>query len=134
MGATYYPNAGRGVDDWDDVFEALAAEPRRRLLASLLEAERGEAVHLPEAATAPEAGADPEKMRVELYHRHLPALAEAGFVDWETDPLVATRGPDFPAVAAVLEALDSEAVLRSGSPSVDGGGRTDGRQVDSGPF
>ena len=134
MAATQNPNGERAADDLNEVFEALAAAPRRRLLASLLEADPGEEVHLPAAATTSETSVDPEKLRVELYHHHLPMLAEAGFVDWESDPLVAARGPDFPAVAAVLEALESEAVVRPDSPGVDRGGPMDGRRVDSGQF
>lgn len=134
MGATYCPNGERAAADWNDVFDALAAEPRRRLLSSLLAADPGEAVHLPEAAMASEAPADTGRLRVALYHRHLPTLAEAGFVNWETDPLVAVRGPDFPAVAAVLEALESEAVIRLDSLNPDGCGRIDGGRVDSGRY
>lgn len=134
MGAPSCPNGERAADSCNDVFDALAAEPRRRLLASLLEVAPGESVPLPEAAMAPATPIDAEKMRVGLYHRHLPTLAEAGFVDWETDPLVATRGPDFPAAAAVLEALESEGVIRPDSLRVDGRERPDGRRVDSGRF
>lgn len=134
MGATSKPNGERAAERWNDVFDALASEPRRQLLASLLAAEPGEAVDLPDAATAPDAPADTEKMRVELYHHHLPMLADAGFVDWETDPLVAARGPDFPAVAVVLEALESGAVVGPDSLRLDGRGRSDGRRVDSGNF
>lgn len=134
MGATHCPNGERAADSWNDVFDALASQPRRRLLASLLEVAPGESVPLPEGAMAPATPTDAEEMRVELYHRHLPTLAEAGFVDWETDPLVATRGPDFPAVAAVLEALESADVIRPDSLRVDGRERRDGRRVDSGQF
>lgn len=105
MAATSRRDGKRSSDRWNDVFEALSAAPRRRLVGALLEVGPGDAVHLPAAATPPDGG-DADGLRAALYHRHLPALAEAGFVDWETDPLVAVRGPDFEVVADVLEAVD----------------------------
>jgi len=48
---------------------------------------------LPESAAMPNCPPDPDVLCVELYHAHLPMLAEMGFITWETDPLVASRGP-----------------------------------------
>lgn len=97
------------VARWDEVFRAVSAGPRRRLLVALTEAGPADAVALPEAATNPALDTDPESLRIELYHRHLPMLADRGFVRWEFDPLVATRGPRFDEVAAVFEALTAHA-------------------------
>lgn len=36
-------------------------------------------------------------------------LADMGFVEWETEPFVASRGPQFEQVAVVFEALQSSA-------------------------
>ncbi|MFC7214095.1 hypothetical protein ACFQO4_08385 [Saliphagus sp. GCM10025334] len=94
---------------WNDVFEALSAEPRRQLVVSLMDAPRDEAVSLPEHAINPDAPADPDVLRTELFHRHLPLLDGLGFVEWESDPFVASRGPRFEEVAAVFEALHSHA-------------------------
>lgn len=134
MGATYDSNGTRGEEEWNDVFEALASGPRRRLLASLLAAGPGEAVRLPDAAVAPDSPADAGRTRIGLYHEHLPALSDAGFVEWERDPLRATRGPDFQAVATVLRALDAEAVARPAALCVHGPERVDDNRVDPGQF
>lgn len=134
MGATYDPNGTRAEEEWNDVFDALASGPRRRLLASLLEAGPGEAVRLPDAAAASGSATDTERTRLELYHQHLPALADAGFVDWERVPFRATRGPDFQAVAAVLGALDAEAVVRPEALCADGPEPPDDHRVDPSQF
>lgn len=99
----------RVVRRWDRVFDALSAEPRRQVILSLMEAEVGEAVSLPEGAVNPNVSVDEERLRHDLYHRHLPALSDAGFVDWETEPMRAYRGPDFAEAAAVFESLQVNA-------------------------
>lgn len=134
MGATYDPNGTRGEEEWNDVFEALASGARRRLLASLLEAGPGEAVRLPDAAMAAGSPADAERTRIDLYHRHLPALADAGYVEWDREPFRASRGPDFQAVAVVLRALEAEAVLRPDALCADEPERPDDQRVDPGQF
>lgn len=134
MGATHDPNGTRGEEEWNDVFEALASGPRRRLLASLLAAGPGEAVRLPDAALAAGSPADAERTRLDLYHHHLPALSDAGFVEWEREPLRATRGPDFQAIAAVLRALDAEAVVRPDALRADVPEPAEDHRVDPSQF
>jgi len=98
-------NAREVIEGWNAVFEALSAEPRRQLVVSLLDAPAGETVSLPESARNPNIPVTLEEFRLQLIHRHLPKLAEQGFVEWEEDPLVASRGPRFDEVAAVLKAI-----------------------------
>jgi hypothetical protein len=98
-------NGRRVIEGWDRVFTALGAEPRRQLVVSLLDAPADRTVPLPESAANPNVPTDRERLRVELYHQHLPMLADSGFIEWETDPLVASRGPRFEDVAVVFEAL-----------------------------
>lgn len=107
MTGTRFTNGKHNIEKWNDVFEVITAEPRRQLIVSLLDTE--EAVPLPESAVNPNAPADSEALKVELYHRHLPMLADREFVEWDTDPLVAERGPRFEEVAAVFEALHTSA-------------------------
>ena len=97
------------VDRWDTVFTALAAEPRRQLVVSLLDGPAGEPVSLPEGARNQNLSIVPERFRLRLIHEHLPMLANHGFVDWEDDPLVASRGPRFDEVAIVLDSLQDTA-------------------------
>lgn len=98
-------NGQRVVEGWNSVFKALAAEPRRQLIVSLLDTPPGQPVPLPESAVNPNIPADPEELRQELYHRHLPMLADREFINWEAEPLTATRGSQFEQVATVFKAL-----------------------------
>lgn len=99
----------RVVTRWDAVFETLSDEPRRQVVASLLEVTAGNGVALPTAATNPNLQLDSETQRVELHHQHLPEMAERGYIEWETDPFVAYRGPDFEEVATVVKTLQTAA-------------------------
>ncbi|PCR88943.1 hypothetical protein [Natrinema ejinorense] len=96
------------IEKWNAVFRALLAEPRRQLIVSLLDASPDQTVPLPESAINPNIPVDSRKLQKELYHQHLPMLADQGFIDWEIDPLIATRGPKFDQVAIVFEALHSK--------------------------
>ena len=102
-------NARNVSERWDELFRALAAEPRRQVVISLLEAPPGESVSLPEHAVNPNVPVDPEGTRHALRHKHLPLLADLGFVEWGTDPLVASRGPRFEEAEEVLGSLTDSA-------------------------
>ncbi|WP_265109706.1 hypothetical protein [Halosolutus halophilus] len=103
------PTAYRAVDRWNDVFDALRAEPRRQLVLSLLEASIDGWITLPDAAADPNRSVDRETLTVELFHHHLPLLAESGYVRWESDPFRAARGPRFDEVAVVVESVRENA-------------------------
>jgi hypothetical protein len=107
------------ISRWDRVFRALSAEPRRQIVAALLEAPPERDLPLPEAANPPYLRTDPETLYLELRHCHLPLLAESGFVRWKEEPPCVSRGEAFEEVAVVVEALydDVEAIpdqLREG--------------------
>jgi hypothetical protein len=104
-----YQNGKQVIRRWDEVFKAVTAEPRRQLIISLSDARPDETVPLPESAVNPDVPRDPAVLRQELYHRHLPMLSDHEFITWETEPLVAGRGPRFEEVAVVLESLQSNA-------------------------
>lgn len=93
----------RAIERWNDVFEALSAEPRRQLVISLLDSDGP--VSLPEAATDPNAPVNHDQLRLELYHQHLPLLETHEFVEWERDPLEARRGARFEEIGVVIETL-----------------------------
>ncbi|WP_436927579.1 hypothetical protein [Halosimplex amylolyticum] len=109
METAQHENGEKVMENWDTVFKALSSEPRRQLIVSLLDAGPDHSVPLPESAIMPNVLADPEMLRQELHHVHLPMLADMGFITWETEPLVASRGPKFDQVAVVFEALHAEA-------------------------
>ncbi|ARS89149.1 hypothetical protein [Natrarchaeobaculum aegyptiacum] len=97
------------TERWNTVFRAAAAEPRRQLVVSLLDAPPGTSVSLPESAINPDVPQDPQTLRQELYHEHLPLLSDGGFVEWETDPLEASRGPNFDQIGVVFDTLHEHA-------------------------
>lgn len=83
---------GGDSEFWDDFFDNIAHPRRRRLLVILYDT--GERVPVDTVATkllAREAAADGdgvvsgdefERLRVELYHVHLPKLADCGLIAW----------------------------------------------------
>lgn len=95
---------------WDRVLQTLAAETRRMVLISLLEAPGRRRLPLPAAADSPNLSTDEQRLELRLRHNHLPRLAEAGYVRWESDPFVVRRGPNFdevePALQMFLNAVD----------------------------
>jgi hypothetical protein len=98
------------VERWDQFMRQLSAQPRRQIIVSLMEAPRDSALPLPEAAvgdaeTAALDGDGVERWTTILQHRHLPALAEAGYVRWSRDPFRVRRGPRFEEPAAVMRVL-----------------------------
>jgi len=109
MTSKRFENGERVIANWNRVFRALTAEPRRQLLVSLLDTARKQSVSLPESAINPTVPRSPNSLRSELFHCHLPLLAEMGFIEWESTPLVAFRGPRFQEAAVVLELLHSNA-------------------------
>ena len=105
MTREHHLNGERVSENWDTVFKALSSEPRRQLVVSLLDTGPGRSVDLPECATMPNVPPEPAPFRLELCHVHLPMLADMGFITFETEPFVASRGPNFDEVAVVFEAL-----------------------------
>lgn len=103
------PVDGHGLmETWNRTFRALSAEPRRQIVISLAESPTERALGLPEAANPPFKLQDPENLRVELVHEHLPLLAEGGYVEWSMEPFEVQRGESFEDVAVVLESLLAE--------------------------
>jgi len=104
-----FENGQKAIERWNRVFQALSADPRRQLIASLVDSSPNQAVPLPESAMNPNVPADPETLKQELHHCHLPMLGDQGFIEWEAEPLTASRGPYFDEVAVVWETLSSTA-------------------------
>ncbi|OVE82808.1 hypothetical protein [Natronolimnobius baerhuensis] len=109
MVSIHRKNGEQVIEKWDTVFNALSSEPRRQLIVSLLDAGPNQSVPLPESAIMPNVPPNPKELRQELYHVHLPMLADMEFITWESEPLVASCGPRFDEVAVVIEALHAEA-------------------------
>lgn len=101
----------QGIRRWNRVFKALAAEPRRQLVGALMDAPADESVPLPEAAMNSAVRSDPERLGLELRHRHLPLLADAGYVEWQSTPFRVARGARFAEVRAVFDGLAANAAV-----------------------
>ncbi len=87
---------------WDNVLDSLAAEPRRQIIVSLLEAPRDQWLSLPDAAASSHTETG-ERLRTSLKHYHLPKLAELGYIHWEPDPFRLRRGPNFHVIGALVD-------------------------------
>lgn len=92
---------------WSQIFETLRSIVRREILATLLENPPGTAVDLPEAANSPEHRRDPEQLVTNLHHRHLPAMANKGYIEWQEEPFCVGRGPRFNEFTGVMKAIQS---------------------------
>ena len=90
---------------WDQLYDVLSAQPRRMIILSLLKEPEGRRLRLPDAAQSANQPMDSEKLRLNLHHRHLPKLAEPGYIDWESDPFCVQRGPHFEEPALVISKL-----------------------------
>jgi hypothetical protein len=88
---------------WDRLYEALSAEPRRMIIASLRDEPEGRRLPLPEAADSPNRPEDAAKLGKQLRHHHLPLLAEAGYVRWEQEPFIVQRGPRFEEPECIID-------------------------------
>lgn len=86
----------------DQAIDALSNPTRRRLLLSISEYGPHEDFSLDALAT-PET--DHDQLTVQLYHVHLPKLADAGYVDWDGDVDTVRPGSNFEEVAPVLQLL-----------------------------
>lgn len=98
-------NAKQVVARWDRIFRVLASEPRRQIVLSLLDTGPNETVPLPECAMNPDVPVDFDRLSTELRHRHLPLMESEGFVQWQTEPMTASRGLRFHEAAVVLDSL-----------------------------
>ncbi len=93
------------ADRWDQMFEALSAEPRRTIIISLSDKPAGRRLPLPEAAESPNQSMDSETLSTQLRHRHLPLLADAGYIRWASDPFCVQRGPAFAEAAFITNTI-----------------------------
>lgn len=109
------------MGDTDTLFHLLADENRRRILFSLCDTD---SIRLPDAilprgqarsrhpggshsGPTPEIGSDSDEgarrqMEIQLRHRHLPKLHQAGVIEWDRDTGTVSRGPRFEDIEPVL--------------------------------
>ena len=100
----------------DRMFDALSHPYRRRIL--LLVSEHNprdeDEFSVEELATEDD---DLELLSTELYHAHLPKLAESGYIEWDEDIHSIRRGPNFDEIAPLLRLMnDHQDELPEGWP------------------
>lgn len=87
---------------WETHLTALANPYRRQLLVALLKHNPQEDNAIdPLNAVAP-TETEPERLRIELVHNHLPKLADAGYIDWEKDGGKLSKGPSWDEISPLL--------------------------------
>ena len=87
--------------------EMLTSPYRRRVLLAVSERGRFDEGTLAREmiGSVASADADPDRLRTELLHSHLPRLADGGYVAWDPDTGEVRPGPDLGAVEALLRAF-----------------------------
>ena len=93
------------TERWDRLYTALSSEPRRMILYSLMNEPAERRLPLPDAAESSESSIEQETLSLQLRHRHLPKLAESGYIRWQSDPFCVQRGPYFDEPAAILDSV-----------------------------
>jgi hypothetical protein len=95
----------------DTVFELLAHERRRQLLFALLDTPPDGSLRVADGLLTRDGSGDWE---IELRHRHLPKLADAGVLDWDQERGEVSRGPAFEAVLPALRSIQQVRTGRGG--------------------
>ena len=90
----------------DDLFNALADPYCRRVLITLLEEDAKKETAIPEAIHRGETSLD--RLNTEMHHLHLPKLEKLGFIDWDREAQLVTRGPKFEDVRQYLQVIYEE--------------------------
>lgn len=92
-------------DPLDTLFDVLRHGTRRRILVEL--ADHNPRTEAEFEADELAAGSEkPDSADTELRHVHLPALADAGFISWDSRTGTITRGPRFGEIVPLLVVID----------------------------
>jgi hypothetical protein len=91
-----------------ELFEILSHEYNRRILLTVAQdnpRDEDEITSETVADAYEEDGDRIELVEQQLYHTHLPQLADAGFIEWDRDSGTITRGPRFEEVEPLLRLM-----------------------------
>lgn len=88
----------------DRVFESLRNRRRRLVLFAV---KHGNVET--EADVMVRGGNETASAEIDLYHNHLPKLAEAGYIEWDPDTGEISEGPRFDEVEPLLELIERHA-------------------------
>lgn len=84
--------------------DAISHPYRRRILTRLHDRNPREESSFTTDSVADDID-DDDWLQLEIHHRHLPKLADLGFVDWDREENVVRRGPRFDEVAPLIELM-----------------------------
>ncbi|WP_187695785.1 DUF7344 domain-containing protein [Haloplanus rubicundus] len=96
---------GGGTSRLDRIFDVLKHPYRRRILMLVSEHNPRDEDEFSVGELATEDD-DLELLTTELYHVHLPKLADAGYIEWDEDTHTIRRGPNFDEIAPLLRLMD----------------------------
>lgn len=94
----------RGGSSLDRMFSCLSDRTRRRILTALAEHSPREGEEFQRTDLTP-GEREHDGFKVDLYHKHLPRLRDAGFIEWDRDSDTITRGPRFDEIEPLLESV-----------------------------
>ena len=95
----------------EEMFDALGAVQRRRVLVELLESPEDPLRGITDSETETEARFVGDTVR--MAHVHLPKLDDYGFIDWNEDADVVRTGEQFDEIEPLLGLLDENQELIS---------------------
>lgn len=96
-------NSALSPEQLDELFDVLQHPYRRRILTSVQDDNPlNEAFVIDRLATRE---ADRSQLATELYHAHLPRLAELGYINWEKERRTIRRGSNFDVIAPTLRRI-----------------------------
>jgi hypothetical protein len=97
------PRQSKKADDLGEMLEILSHPHRRRIITRLHDRNPRDEdeFELEELAGDDEL----ENGTIDLFHNHLPKLAEAGFVNWDQEQHIVTRGPRFEEIAPLIDLM-----------------------------
>jgi hypothetical protein len=94
---------------FDEIVDAMSHLYRRRLLVALADHNPQDDTDAQEAAAALGAilngEVDSATVEIELYHNHLPKLADEGFIVWHPDTGEIERGPNWEKIEPLIRLL-----------------------------
>lgn len=82
----------------DEAFRVLADARRRTVLTELCSV-----ASLSLTALAAVVGDSASSARIVLHHKHLPMLADAGYITWDRAADIVERGPQFDEIRSLIE-------------------------------
>ena len=97
------PRQSTKADDLGELLEILSHPHRRRIITRLHDRNpRDEDEFELEEL---EGDDELENETIALIHNHLPKLAEAGFINWNQEQQIVTRGPRFEEIAPLIDLM-----------------------------